>query len=63
MIKVLYDQEIYLIKFRELPIGKAKPSAELMPGIISEKQTFTKNKKNKKMPDEMSKNSIILTNK
>ena len=60
-IKMLYDQEIYLIKFREIVIGKAKNS-EMLQGI-GEKQTFTKNKNIKKKVDEISKNSQMLTNK
>ena len=61
-IKILYDQEIYLVKFREIPVGRSKQ--EELPGVITEKQTFSKNKNiKKKLPDEISKNSIMLTNK
>ena len=62
LIKMLYDQEIYLVKFREIRKGKIKPT-EIVGGVISEKSTFNKNKIKKKIGDDMSKNSIILTNK
>ena len=62
-IKMLYDQETYLVKFREIRYGKANPGA-LLPGVNSEEQALAKNKNiKKKFPDEMSKNSIMLTNK
>ena len=61
-IKILYDQEIYLIKLREISHGKKKPDD--LPGVITEKQTFSKNKNNKKkLFDEISRNSMMLTTK
>ena len=62
-IKVLYDQETYLIKFREIKYGKVSPRGmppESNAGDIS----ITKSKVNKKKKeDDMSKNSIMLTTK
>ena len=61
-IKMLYDQETYLIKFREIVLGTKKPSE--LPEILTDKQIPTKNRNiKKKIPDDMSKNSIMLTNK
>ena len=60
-IKLLYDQEIYLIKFSENVIGRGN-NVEPIPEVISEKQTLTKNKNKKKFAD-MSKNSMNLTSK
>ena len=54
-IKMLYDQETYIVKIREVKIGKMK---------FPEKPSLNKNNKNKKKgADEVSKAAITLTNK
>jgi hypothetical protein len=47
-MKMLYDQEIYLIKFREYALDNPSPDQILTSGDISEKQTINKNKLDKK---------------
>ena len=64
IMKMLYDQEIYLIKFREYALDNQSPDQVLTTGDISEKQTINKNKlEKKKMMDEAFKNTLNLTNK
>ena len=63
-MKMLYDQEIYLIKFREYALDNPSPDQILTSGDISEKQTINKNKLDKKrFMDETFKNTLNLTNK
>ena len=63
-MKMLYDQEIYLIKFREYALDNPSPDQILTSGDISEKQTINKNKLDKKrFMDETFKNALNLTNK
>ena len=63
-MKMLYDQEIYLIKFREYALDNPSPDQILTSGDISEKQTINKNKLDKKrLMDEIFKNTLNLTNK
>ena len=47
-MKMLYDQEIYLVKFREYASNSQSPEQVLTTGDISEKQTMNKNKIEKK---------------
>jgi hypothetical protein len=62
-IKMLYDQETYIVKIRESKIGKLKFNEKPL-GIISEKPSFSKSNKNKKKgADEISKAPVSLTNK
>ena len=63
-MKMLYDQEIYLIKFREYANENPSPEQLLTSGDISEKQTFNKNKpEKKKLMEEAFKTTLNLTNK
>jgi len=61
-MKMLYDQEIYLVKFREYASNSQSPEQVLTTGDISEKQTMNKNKIEKKK-NENEKLLPQLTNK
>ena len=62
-LKLLYDQEVYLVKFKEIVVGKGN-NGEPIPENILEKQTLPQNKSKKKLGVvDLSKNSISLTNK
>ena len=62
-MKMLYDQEIYLIKFREYASNNQGPDPVLVSGDISEKQTMNKNKMDKKKLGGDEKNSIDISAK
>ena len=63
-MKMLYDQETYLIKFREYAIENVNPEQILSTDDISEKQTLTKNKLDKKkLLNDVDRNTLNLTNK
>ena len=61
-MKMLYDQEIYLVKFREYASSNQGPEQTLTTGDISEKQTMNKIKiEKKKLGGENEKNTSELT--
>ena len=60
-MKILYDQEIYIIKFREYALNNQNPEQILTSGDISEKQTMNKNKLDKKKLGR--ENTLDLSNK
>ena len=63
IMKMLYDQEIYVIKFREYS-NNSNPEQPLTTGAISEKQTMgKKNLDKKKIIGELDKSNLDLTNK
>ena len=63
-MKMLYDQETYLIKFREYALENPTSEQLLALGDISEKQTMHKSKfEKKKLMEETFKNTLNLTSK
>ena len=63
-MKMLYDQETYLIKFREYALDNQGPEHTLATGNISEKPTAGKNKlERKKNTNDGDRITLNLTNK